>query len=367
MIFIQLFYTFLLIGIFGFGGGYGMLSLIQTETVVRHSWLSSAEFTNIVAISQMTPGPIGINSATYCGYAAVKNAGYGELTAILGSATATFALVLPSLVLMILISKLFMKYMDAPVVRSVFAALRPVVVGLLAAATLLLCNSENFSSPEVSIWQFAVSLLLEVCSHIGEHNRSVHEGEWASNVDWCYWHYPMIEVSGKTAGIIGLGRIGVNTAKILKAMNVRVIAYDAFQTEAGKAAAEYVELDELFRQSDFIFLHCPLFPSTEGIINRKNIEKMKDGVILINNSRGGLVVEQDLADALNSGKIAAAAVDVVSTEPIKPDNVLLTAKNCMITPHISWATREARERIMQTTADNIKSVIDGNPVNVINA
>ena len=218
-----------------------------------------------------------------------------------------------------------------------------------------------------NVSQFAVSLLMEVCSHIGEHNRSVHEGEWASNVDWCYWHYPMIEVSGKTAGIIGLGRIGVNTAKILKAMNVRVIAYDAFQTEAGKAAAEYVELDELFRQSDFIFLHCPLFPSTEGIINRKNIEKMKDGVILINNSRGGLVVEQDLADALNSGKIAAAAVDVVSTEPIKPDNVLLTAKNCMITPHISWATREARERIMQTTADNIKSVIDGNPVNVINA
>ena len=167
MIFIQLFYTFLLIGIFGFGGGYGMLSLIQTETVVRHSWLSSAEFTNIVAISQMTPGPIGINSATYCGYAAVKNAGYGELTAILGSATATFALVLPSLVLMILISKLFMKYMDAPVVRSVFAALRPVVVGLLAAATLLLCNSENFSSPEVSIWQFAVSLLLFAATFVG--------------------------------------------------------------------------------------------------------------------------------------------------------------------------------------------------------
>lgn len=167
MIFIQLFYTFLLIGIFGFGGGYGMLSLIQTETVVRHSWLSSAEFTNIVAISQMTPGPIGINSATYCGYAAVKNAGYGELTAILGSATATFALVLPSLVLMILISKLFMKYMDAPVVRSVFAALRPVVVGLLAAATLLLCNSENFSSPEVSIWQFSVSLLLFAATFVG--------------------------------------------------------------------------------------------------------------------------------------------------------------------------------------------------------
>ena len=217
-----------------------------------------------------------------------------------------------------------------------------------------------------NVSQFAVSLLLEVCSHIGHHNDSVHAGEWASNVDWCYWHFPMIEVSGKTAGIIGLGKIGVNTAKILKAMNVNVIAYDAFQSEAGKAVAEYVELDELLAKSDFIFLHCPLFPSTQGIINKDNIAKMKDGAILINNSRGPLVVEQDLADALNSGKLAAAAVDVVSTEPIKADNVLLTAKNCIITPHISWATKEARERIMQTTADNIKAFMDGAPVNVVN-
>ena len=217
-----------------------------------------------------------------------------------------------------------------------------------------------------NVSQFAVSLLLEVCSHIGHHNDSVHAGEWASNVDWCYWHFPMIEVSGKTAGIIGLGKIGVNTAKILRAMNVNVIAYDAFQSEAGKAVAEYVELDELLAKSDFVFLHCPLFPSTQGIINRDNIAKMKDGAILINNSRGPLVVEQDLADALNSGKLAAAAVDVVSTEPIKADNVLLTAKNCIITPHISWATKEARERIMQTTADNIKAFMDGAPVNVVN-
>ena len=217
-----------------------------------------------------------------------------------------------------------------------------------------------------NVSQFAVSLLLEVCSHIGHHNDSVHAGEWASNVDWCYWHFPMIEVSGKTAGIIGLGKIGVNTAKILRAMNVNVIAYDAFQSEAGKAVAEYVELDELLAKSDFVFLHCPLFPSTQGIINKDNIAKMKDGAILINSSRGPLVVEQDLADALNSGKLAAAAVDVVSTEPIKADNVLLTAKNCIITPHISWATKEARERIMQTTADNIKAFMDGAPVNVVN-
>ena len=217
-----------------------------------------------------------------------------------------------------------------------------------------------------NVSQYAVSLMLEVCSHIGHHSESVHKGEWASNADFCYWHFPMIEVSGKTAGIIGLGRIGVNTAKILRAMNMNVIAFDAFQSEAGQAVAEYVELDELLTKSDFIFLHCPLFPSTQGIINKKNIAKMKDGAILINNSRGPLVVEQDLADALNSGKLAAAAVDVVSTEPIKADNVLLNAKNCIITPHISWATKEARERIMQTTADNIKAFMEGNPVNVVN-
>ena len=217
-----------------------------------------------------------------------------------------------------------------------------------------------------NVSQFAVAMLMEVCSHIGEHSRSVFNGEWAAGEDFCYWKYPMIEVSGKTAGIIGLGRIGVNTAKILRAMNVNVIAYDAYQSDAGRAVADYVSLDELLGRSDFIFLHCPLFPETKGIINKDNIAKMKDGAILINNGRGPLVVEQDLADALESGKIAAAALDVVSTEPIRSDNVLLKAKNCIITPHISWATKEARERIMQTTADNIEGFLKGTPQNVVN-
>ncbi len=217
-----------------------------------------------------------------------------------------------------------------------------------------------------NVSQFAIALLLEACSHVGHHSESVAAGEWASNPDWCYWHYPLIEVSGKTAGIIGLGRIGQNTAKVLRALNVNVLAFDAFQSDAGKQVATYVELDELLTKSDFIFLHCPLFPNTQGIINKDTIAKMKDGVIIINNSRGPLVVEQDLADALNSGKVACAALDVVSTEPILKDNVLLDAKNCIITPHISWATKEARERIMNTTAENIKSFIDGEPVNVIN-
>lgn len=167
MIYLEFFYTFFIIGLFGFGGGYGMLSLIQTETVVHHAWLSSAEFTNIVAISQMTPGPVGINSATYCGYAAVHNAGYNGLMAVLGSATATFALVLPSLILMILISKMFMKYMNTLTVKSIFTGLRPAVVGLLGAATLLLCNKENFGSPTESVWQFSVSVVLFLVTFIG--------------------------------------------------------------------------------------------------------------------------------------------------------------------------------------------------------
>lgn len=167
MIYLHLFLTFFQIGLFGFGGGYGMLSLIQTETVIRHQWLSSAEFTNIVAISQMTPGPIGINSATYCGYAAVHNAGYGMPMSVLGSATATFALVLPSLILMILISKMFMKYMHTDPVQNVFSGLRPAVVGLLAAATLLLMNEENFGSMVKTPWQFWISVALFVSTFVG--------------------------------------------------------------------------------------------------------------------------------------------------------------------------------------------------------
>lgn len=167
MIFLQLFWTFFKIGLFGFGGGYGMLSLIQMETVHNHHWLSSSEFTNIVAISQMTPGPIGINSATYCGYTAIHNAGMGNVLAILGSATATFSLVLPTFVLMILISKMFMKYMKTQAVQSVFTGLRPAVVGLLAAATIMLLDKENFGDPSVNLWQFVISILLFAATFVG--------------------------------------------------------------------------------------------------------------------------------------------------------------------------------------------------------
>ena len=216
------------------------------------------------------------------------------------------------------------------------------------------------------VGQFAVSLLLEICSHIGHHDKTVKEGKWEHNIDWCYWDYPLIELYGKTAGIVGLGRIGKATARILGALNMKVLAYDAYQSEDGRKVAEYVDLDTLYAQSDVIFLHCPLFAENKEMINKDSIARMKDGVIIINNSRGGLVHEQDLADALNSGKVYAAGLDVVSTEPIKGDNPLLTAKNCIITPHISWAAQAARQRIMDITVDNIKAFIDGRPVNVVN-
>ena len=217
-----------------------------------------------------------------------------------------------------------------------------------------------------AVGQFAIALLLEICHHVAHHSEAVHEGRWASNPDWCFWDYPLIELAGKTMGIIGFGRIGQTTGRIAKAMGMTILATGSRESEAGRAIADYVTLDELLERSDVVVLHCPLFPSTQGIINRETIAKMKDGVILINNSRGPLVVEQDLADALNSGKIYAAGLDVVSTEPIRDDNPLLTARNCFITPHISWAPKESRERIMSITAENLRAFLEGAPVNLVN-
>lgn len=218
-----------------------------------------------------------------------------------------------------------------------------------------------------SVSQFAIALLLEVCHHIGHHDRTVHEGKWAHNPDWCYWDYPLMELAGKTYGLLGCGNIGIHTAEIAKALGMQVITYDARQTPQALAlGVEYVSLDQLFARSDVLGLQMPLLAFNTGIINRENIAKMKDGVIIINNSRGQMVVEQDLADALNSGKVAGAALDVVSTEPIREDNPLLRAKNCILTPHMSWAAKESRQRIMDTTVENIRAFLSGNPVNVVN-
>ena len=217
-----------------------------------------------------------------------------------------------------------------------------------------------------AVAQFAIALLLELCHNVGLHSQTVHAGEWSSSPDFCYWKSPLIELAGKTLGIIGFGRIGQSTAKIAQALGMKVVAYNEYKIKGiENDSLRYVTLDELFAASDVISLHCPLFPSTQGIINKQNIEKMKDGVMLINTSRGPLVVEQDLADALKSGKVKGAAVDVVSTEPIKPDNVLLSAPNCIITPHIAWAPKESRERLMNIAVDNLDSFLKGNPVNVV--
>lgn len=218
-----------------------------------------------------------------------------------------------------------------------------------------------------SVAQFAFAMLLEICHHVQHHSDAVHEGRWEHNQDWCFWDYPLIELAGKTMGIIGYGRIGQSTGRLAQAFGMKVLANDTFQNPAlENENCRYVERDELFRESDVIALHCPLFPDTEGIINRDTIAKMRDGVIILNNSRGPLIVEQDLADALNSGKVAAAAVDVVSTEPIRGSNPLLSAKNCLITPHISWAPKESRERLMNIAVDNLRAFLEGNPVNVVN-
>ncbi|MGL5440050.1 MAG: D-2-hydroxyacid dehydrogenase [Filifactoraceae bacterium] len=218
-----------------------------------------------------------------------------------------------------------------------------------------------------AVGQFAIALLLEICHHIGHHSDAVYHGRWENNKDWCFWDYPLIELYEKTIGIIGFGRIGQTTGAIAKAMGMEVLAYDSHQNDSGRAIASYVDLEELFEKSDVIALHCPLFPATEGIICKDNIAKMKDGVIIINNSRGQLIVEKDLAEALNSGKVKAAGLDVVSSEPIKEDNPLLKAKNCIITPHISWASLESRSRLMDIAVDNLEAFIDGKPQNVVNS
>lgn len=227
------------------------------------------------------------------------------------------------------------------------------------------CNIPSYGTDAVA--QYTIALLLEICHHIGHHSQAVHEGRWQASPDWCFWDYPLIELAGKTMGIIGFGRIGQGTGRIAQALGMKVLAYDSYENqEMISDTCRYAQLDELYAESHVIALHCPLFPETEGMINRDSIAKMRDGVIIINDSRGPLIVEEDLKEALNCGKVAAAGLDVVSTEPIRADNPLLQAKNCFITPHIAWAPKESRQRLMDIAAANLKAFMDGNPVNVVN-
>ena len=226
-------------------------------------------------------------------------------------------------------------------------------------------NIPTYGTAAVS--QFAIALLLELCHHIGEHSDAVKNGEWTSNPDWCFWKYPLVELAGKTMGIVGFGRIGQDTGKIAQALGMKVLAFDAYKRpELESETCRYADLDTLLAESYVISLHCPLFPDTEGIINKDTIAKMKTGVMIINDSRGPLIVEEDLRDALNSGKVAGAALDVVSTEPIKMDNPLLSAKNVILTPHIAWAPKESRQRLMDIAVENLQCFVDGAPQNVVN-
>ncbi len=228
---------------------------------------------------------------------------------------------------------------------------------------IVVSNIPSYSTQSVA--QLAFALLLEICHHTAHHNDLVHQGEWTSCPDSMFYDhtYPLIELCGKTLGIIGFGQIGQSVARIARAMGMNVITYSRTVREEGKALAEYVSLDELFERSDVISLHCPLFPETKGIINADNIAKMKDGVIILNTSRGPLINEQDLADALKSGKVYAAGMDVVSVEPMQADNPLLSAPNCFITPHMAWMTKEARIRLIDIAVNNLRAFLDGKPIN----
>ena len=228
---------------------------------------------------------------------------------------------------------------------------------------IVVTNIPAYSTASVA--QLAIALLLEICHHTAHHNDLVHQGEWTSCPDTMFYDHacPIIELSGKTLGIIGFGQIGQSVARIAKAMGMNVLAHSRSVREEGKALAEYVPLDELLAKSDVISLHCPLFPETKGIINAENISKMKDGVIILNTSRGPLINEADLAEALKSGKVYAAGVDVVSIEPMQADNPLLSAPNCFITPHMAWMSTEARTRLIDIAVNNIRAYLAGAPVN----
>ena len=241
------------------------------------------------------------------------------------------------------------------------------VVDVAAASEkcIPVCNIPTYGTTAVS--QFVFAHLLNICHHVQSHSETVYRGDWTKCQDFCYWNFPLIELSEKTIGIVGFGRIGQATAKIAQGFGMKVLAYDLYPNkDLENENLKYVELEQVLALSDVLSLHCPLLESTEGMINKSSIAKMKEGVIIINTSRGALIVEEDLATALESGHVAAAGLDVVSTEPIQADNVLLNAKNCYITPHIAWAPLEARKRLMCIAEDNLKSFINGNVKNQVN-
>ncbi|SFE00308.1 glycerate dehydrogenase [Phytobacter palmae] len=240
------------------------------------------------------------------------------------------------------------------------------VIDLTAAKAhgVTVSNVPTYGTSTVA--QFTTALMLELCNQVGLHNNDVHAGGWGNKPDFCYWLKPMLEVTGKNVGIIGYGRIGQAFGAVAQALGMNVLAYDEYQNKAlENDRVRYVDLDTLYAEADVISLHCLLTPKTQGMINAESLRKMKKSALLLNASRGDLINEADLADALNNGVIAGAAVDVLSKEPPVPDNPMLSAKNCIITPHIAWASVEARGRILATTVDNVKAYLAGEPQNQV--
>lgn len=240
------------------------------------------------------------------------------------------------------------------------------VVDCLAcrARGIPVCNVPDYGTNAVA--QFTFSLLLELCNRVGLHSDAVHSDEWTNCPDFCFWKTPQMELAGKTLGIIGFGRIGRAVGRIAKAMGMDVIANNRSRHPEGETIGRYVDLDTLLKESDVISLHCPLTAENAQLINANTISIMKDCAILLNTARGGLLNEQDVAEALHSGKLKAAAVDVVSYEPISKNNPLLTAPNCIITPHMAWAPIESRQRILDCTVSSIQAFLEDSPINTVN-
>jgi len=239
------------------------------------------------------------------------------------------------------------------------------VVGVEAAKRQGICvtNVPAYGTPSVA--QMVFAHVLNLTQHVGEHARSVRAGDWSRCEDFCYWNSPLVELAGLTLGIVGFGRIGRETAKLARAFGMKVIYHDVSTVPVPSSEAQPVDLDTLLRDSDVVSLHCPLTQANRGLVNKQRLEMMKPGAFLINTSRGPLVDEPALAEALNTGRIAGAGLDVLCEEPPRADNPLLSARNCCITPHIAWATRSARQRLMEIAISNVRAFLEGSPQNVV--
>ena len=233
------------------------------------------------------------------------------------------------------------------------------------AKGIVVANVPGYGTASVA--QLTIALLLELCVHVQAHSDTVRAGKWAKSADWSYWDYPLVELSGKTIGIIGFGRIGQQVGDVATAFGMNIIGNSRTRSDQShRANFRWAEIPDLLEQSDVVSIHCPLFPETKGLINKDSLQTMKKSAFLLNTSRGPIIVDEDLADALNNDVIAGAGIDVLSVEPPSADNPLFAAKNCIITPHIAWATKEARARLMDTTISNLTAFLNGNPVNVVN-